>query len=96
MNNWEELVEAYVSRFSPHALTSEMRGEIITFKKKEDESLYNVWERYTQLLRRSPMHGIEQMTSMDIFYHAMNYTSKGTVDAASGDEFRRKCAEKVT
>ena len=30
------------------------------------------------------MHGIKQMTQMDIFYHPMNYTSKETVDAASG------------
>ena len=39
------------------------------------------------------MHGIEQMTWMDIFYHAMNYSSKETIDAASGGAFRRKSAE---
>ena len=33
---------------------------------------------------------------MDIFYHAMNYTSKGTVDAASGGAFKRKSVEDVT
>ena len=32
VNNWEELVEAYKSRFFPPALTSERRGEIIVFK----------------------------------------------------------------
>ena len=42
------------------------------------------------------MHGIEQMTLMDIFYHAMNYTSKGTVDAASGGAFWRKSAKEAT
>ena len=41
MNNWEELVEAYMSIFFPPALTSEIRGEIIVFKQGEDESLYN-------------------------------------------------------
>ena len=84
-------MEAYLSRFFPPALTSERRGEIITFKQKDDESLYNAYERYKQLLRRCPMYGIEQMTQMDIFYHAMNYTSKGTVDATFGGAFRRKC-----
>ena len=39
VNNWEELVEAYMSRFFPPALTSERRGEIIVFKQGEDESL---------------------------------------------------------
>ena len=42
------------------------------------------------------MHGIEQMTQMDIFYHAMNYTLKGTLDPASGGAFRRKSAEEAT
>ena len=36
------------------------------------------------------------MTRMDIFYHAMNYTSKRIVDAASGGAFRRKSAEEAT
>ena len=78
------------------ALTSERRGEIIAFKQKEYESLYNAWERYKHLLRRCLMHGIEKMTQMNIFYHAINYTLKGTVDAASGGAFRRKNAEEAT
>ena len=42
------------------------------------------------------MHSIEKMTQMNIFYHAMNYTSKGTMDATSGGAFRRKSAEEAT
>ena len=41
MNTWDELVEAFMSRFYPLALTSKRRGEIIIFKQGEDESLYN-------------------------------------------------------
>ena len=41
VNTWEELVEAYMSRFFPPALTVERKGEIIVFKKGEEESLYN-------------------------------------------------------
>ena len=41
MNTWDELVEAFMGRFFPLALTSERRGEIIVFKQGEDESLYN-------------------------------------------------------
>ena len=33
VNNWEELVEAYMSKFFPSTLTSEIRGEIIVFKQ---------------------------------------------------------------
>ena len=32
---------------------------------------------------------------MDIFYHSMNYTSKGIIDAACYGAFKRKSAEEV-
>ena len=62
VKNWEELVEAYMSRFFPPALTSERKGEIIVFKQGEDESLYNAWERCKRLLKRCLMHGIDMTT----------------------------------
>ena len=33
---------------------------------------------------------------MDILYHAMNYSSKGTVDATSRGAFKRKSVEEAT
>ena len=68
VNNWEELVEAYMSRFFLPALTSERRGEIILFKQGEDESLYNAWERYKRLMKRCPINRIDLTTQMDIFF----------------------------
>ena len=94
VNTWEELVEAYMVRFFPQALTSERRGEIITIKQGEDESLYNAWERYKKLLK-CPMHGIDKITQMDIFYHAMNYSSKGVIDAACCGAFKKESAEEA-
>ena len=96
MNNLEELVEAYMSRFFPLTLTSERRGEIIVFKQEEDESLYTTWERFKRLLKRCPMHDIDLTTHMDIFfYHSMNYTSKGIIDAACYGALKRKSVEEV-
>ena len=41
------------------------------------------------------MHGIDLTTQMDIFYHSMNYTSKGIIDAACCGAFKRKGAEEA-
>ena len=84
-----------MSRFFPPALTAERRGEIIVFKKGKDEGLYTAWERFKRLLKRCPMHEIDLTTQMDIFYHAMNYTSKGIIDASCCGGFKRKSAEEV-
>ena len=36
------------------------------------------------------MHGIDLTTQMNIFYHAMNYTSKGIIDASYCGGFKRR------
>ena len=84
-----------MSRFFPPTLTSKRRGEIIVFKQGDDESLYNAWERYKRLPKRCPMHGIDLTTQMDKFYHSMNYTSKGLIDATYYGAFKRKSVEKA-
>ena len=95
VNTWEELVETFMSRFFPPALTVERRGEIIVFKQGEDESLYIAWERFKRLLKRCPMHGIDLTTQMYIFYNAMNYTSKGIIDASCCGGFKRRSVEEA-
>ena len=81
-----------MSNFPP-TLTSERRREIIVFKQGEDESLYNALERYTRLLKKCLMHGIDLTNQMDIFDHSMNYTFKGIIDAAYSGAFKRKSVE---
>ena len=95
MNTWEELVEAYLDRFFPPSLTSGRRKEISVFNQGEDESIYMAWERFKRLLKRCPMHGIDPKTQMDIFYHSMNDTSKGIIDASSYGSFKRKSADEA-
>ena len=41
------------------------------------------------------MHGIDLTTQMDIFYHTMNYTSKGIIDASCYRCFKRRSAEEA-
>ena len=39
------------------------------------------------------MHEIDLTTQMDIFYHAMNYASKGIIDASCYGAFKRRSAD---
>ena len=87
-------MEAYLGRFFPPSLASERRKEIIMFNQGED-SLYIAWERFKRLLKRCPMDGIDLKTQMDIFYHSMNDTSKGIIDASCYGAFKRKSAKEA-
>ena len=42
------------------------------------------------------MQGIYLTTQMDIFYHAMNYASKGIIDASCCGAFKRRSAEEAS
>ena len=41
------------------------------------------------------MHGIDLTTQMDIFYHSMNYTSKGIINATYCRAFKKKSVEEA-
>ena len=41
------------------------------------------------------MDGIDLTTQMDIFYHVMNYASKGIIDASCCGAFKRRSAKKA-
>ena len=41
------------------------------------------------------MHGIYLTNQMDIFYHAMNYASKGIIDASCCGDFKRRSAKEA-
>ena len=41
------------------------------------------------------MHDIDLTTQMDIFYHAMNYTSKRIIDVTCCGAFKRKSPEEA-
>ena len=41
------------------------------------------------------MHGIDLTTQINIFYHAMNYASKGIIDASCHGAFKRRNVEEA-
>ena len=46
-------------------------------------------------MKRCPIHSIDQITQMDMFYDAMNYSAKGIIDAACCGAFKRKNAKEA-
>ncbi|NAW23538.1 hypothetical protein FGF82_23740, partial [Salmonella sp. gx-f9] len=45
-------------KYFPPNKNAKLRNEITTFQQMDDESLYEAWERYKELLRKCPHHGI--------------------------------------
>src|SRR5262249_31434778 len=59
----------------------------------ESESLYKAWERYKDLLRRCPHHGLPTWLQVQTFYNGLNHGHKAMIDAAVGGTLNNKTPE---
>ncbi|GJW38932.1 ribonuclease H-like domain-containing protein [Tanacetum coccineum] len=58
VNSWDLLKKSFIQRYYPSSKTAKQLEEIRNFKQKGDETLYQDWERYNDLLYKCPTHGI--------------------------------------
>nr|GFC99182.1 hypothetical protein [Tanacetum cinerariifolium] len=55
-----------------------------------DESFYEAWERFNDLLRACPHHGFSELHQLDIFYNALNVSDQDSLNSAVGGNFLDK------
>jgi Retrotransposon gag protein len=76
--------DAFLSKYFPPSKTSTLRAQIINFRQRGGESLSEAWDRYQELLRLCPHHGLEKWFILQIFYEGLEQSSKLTIDATAG------------
>ena len=78
---WNELVDKFLKKYFPPTKNTKLRNEITSFHQLEDESLYEAWERFKELLRRCPHHGIPCCIQLETFYNGLNPSTRLMMDA---------------
>nr|GEY31052.1 reverse transcriptase domain-containing protein [Tanacetum cinerariifolium] len=73
---WDDLVTKFINQFFPPSKTTNLRNEITRFQQRFDESSYEAWGRFNDLLRACPHHGFSELHQLDTFYNALNSKSK--------------------
>ncbi|GKC07247.1 protein kinase-like domain, concanavalin A-like lectin/glucanase domain protein [Tanacetum coccineum] len=58
VDSWDLLKKAFIQRYCPPSKTAKQLEEIRNFKQEGDETLYQAWEWYNDLLCRCPTHDI--------------------------------------
>ncbi|GKD57900.1 hypothetical protein Tco_1291287, partial [Tanacetum coccineum] len=58
INTWDLLKKDFIKRYCPPSMTAKQLEDIHNFKQEGDESLYQAWERYNDLLYKCPTHDI--------------------------------------
>jgi len=67
ITSWDQMRQAFLTRFFPHSITVQLRNQITRFTKQGVESLYDAWERFKEMLRLCPHHGLEKWLIIHTF-----------------------------
>ncbi|GJW21177.1 reverse transcriptase domain-containing protein [Tanacetum coccineum] len=60
------------------------RNEIMRFQQRFDESFYEAWDRFNDLLRAFPHHGFSELHQLYTFYNALNSNDQDSLNSATG------------
>ncbi|GJV43539.1 reverse transcriptase domain-containing protein [Tanacetum coccineum] len=81
---WDDLVSKFINQFFPPSKTTNLRNEITNFQQRFDESFYEAWDRFNDLLRACPHHGFSELHQLDTFYNALNSSDQDSLNSAVG------------
>ncbi|GKF37293.1 reverse transcriptase domain-containing protein [Tanacetum coccineum] len=60
-----------------------LRNEITRFQQRFDESFYEAWDRFNNLLRACPHYGFSELHQLDTFYNALNANDQDSLNSAA-------------
>ena len=87
ITNWESLALAFYVKYFPPEKTACLRGQILGISQQADESLFEVWERFKDLQRECPHHGLEDWFLIQQFYNGLGNESRCLLDSAASGRF---------
>ncbi|GKB27694.1 pyruvate dehydrogenase (acetyl-transferring) kinase, mitochondrial [Tanacetum coccineum] len=61
IKTWEDLKTKFLNKYCPPGRTAKKMEEINNFQQEPDETLYQAWERFKELLMKCPQHYLTEM-----------------------------------
>ncbi|KAA3473721.1 retroelement pol polyprotein-like [Gossypium australe] len=83
ISTWQELAERFLVKYFLPSKNAKLRNEITAFHHMDDESLYEAWERFKELLQKCPHHGIPHCIQLETFYNGLKAHTRMVVDASA-------------
>ncbi|GJR79924.1 reverse transcriptase domain-containing protein [Tanacetum coccineum] len=87
---WDDLVSKFIKKKFPPSKTTNLRNEITRFQQRFDETFYEAWDRFNDLLRACPHHGFSKLHQLDTFYNALNSNDQDSLNSTAGGIFLDK------
>ncbi|GJY47075.1 reverse transcriptase domain-containing protein [Tanacetum coccineum] len=74
-------VDQLMLRVFPISLTRATMEEINNFKQEPDETLYQAWESFKELLMKCPQHYLTEMQEVILFYNGLDVPTRQILDS---------------
>ncbi|GKE57191.1 reverse transcriptase domain-containing protein, partial [Tanacetum coccineum] len=91
----DDLVSKFINHFFPPSKTTNLRNEISNFQQRFDESFYEAWDRFKDLLRACPYHDFTELHQLDTFYNGLNPSDQDSLNSAAGGNLLERSAQDV-
>ncbi|WCJ22553.1 Gag-Pol polyprotein [Euphorbia peplus] len=83
IRTWEEMARIFLMKYFPPRQAIKLRNEVSHFSQEDGESLAEAWERYKELLRRVPNHGIPMWMQVQNFYNGVQNIYKMQIESVA-------------
>ncbi|GKC17057.1 reverse transcriptase domain-containing protein, partial [Tanacetum coccineum] len=87
---WDDLVSKFINKLFPPSKTINLQNEITRFQQRFDETFYEAWDRFNDLLRACPHYEFSELHQLDTFYNALNSNDQDSLNSAAGGNFLDK------
>jgi len=72
-----------------------LRNQITNFLQKDDETLYEAYEHFKDLLYLCPHHGLQRWMIIQAFYKSVTQSVRSTIDAVAGGTLMSKTEDEA-
>jgi len=84
ITTWAELTKVFLAKFFLPSKTASLRNQISSFAQWDNESLYEAWERFKDLLRLCPHYCLQKWMVIQTFNNGVTQPVRSMIDVAAG------------
>ncbi|GKA32013.1 hypothetical protein Tco_0718380 [Tanacetum coccineum] len=81
ITTWRDLKMKFLNKYCPPGRTAKKMEEINNFQHDLDETLYQAWDHFKELLIKCPQHYLTEMQEVILFYNGLDVPTRQILDS---------------
>ena len=84
IGTWADLSNLFLTKYFPRKKTAKVRAHITSFSQRSDESIYEAWDRFHDLMLSCPHHNVPDWMLVESFMKGLSKQNRFIVNNAAG------------